>query len=78
MQVALIGVEAPSVADVNNLPEVTEVHQKLFRDGVVIVEGLINLDQLKPPVVEFIALPLRITDGDGSPVRAIAIEETIE
>jgi predicted dehydrogenase/kynurenine formamidase len=76
-KVALIGVEAPSVADVNDLPEVTTVHQKLFRGGVVIVEGLVNLDQLQQPIVEFIALPLRITDGDGSPVRAIAIEEAI-
>lgn len=75
-RIALIGVEAPSVADVNDLDEVTHVHQILFRGGVVIVEGLINLDQLTASVVEFIALPLRVTDGDGSPVRAIAIEES--
>jgi predicted dehydrogenase/kynurenine formamidase len=74
-QVALIGVEAPSVADVNDLAEVTSVHQTLFRGGIVIVEGLMNLDQLHQETVEFIALPLRVTEGDGSPVRAIAIEE---
>jgi predicted dehydrogenase/kynurenine formamidase len=73
-RVALIGVEPPSVADVNNLPEVTEVHQTLLRGGVVIVEGLAHLDQLRQPVVEFIALPLRVVGGDGSPVRAIAVE----
>lgn len=73
-RVALIGVEPPSVADVNNLTELTEVHQTLFRGGVVIVEGLANLDRLTSPEVEFIALPLRIVDGDGCPVRAIAIE----
>lgn len=73
-KVVLIGVEPPSVADVNNMQEVTDVHQTLFRGGVVIVEGLINLDQLRQPVVEFVALPLAIVDGDGSPVRAIAIE----
>lgn len=77
-QVALIGVEAPSVADVLDLAELTEVHQTLFRGDVVIVEGLVNLDQLRQPVIEFIALPLRITGGDGCPVRAIAIEETYE
>lgn len=75
-EVALVGVEAPSVADVNDLPEVTEVHQTLFRGGVVIVEGLVNLDQLRQPIVEFIALPLKVTDGDGSPVRAIAVESS--
>ncbi len=74
-QVALVGVEPPSVADVNNSEELTEVHQTLFRGNVVIVEGLANLDQLKKPTVQFIALPMRIVGGDGSPVRAIAIED---
>jgi kynurenine formamidase len=74
-QVALIGVEPPSVADVNDMRELTDVHQTLFRGGVVIVEGLTNLDQLRQTVVEFIALPLRIVAGDGCPVRAVAREE---
>ncbi len=73
--VALLGVEPPSVADVNNLREVTEVHQTLLGGGVVIVEGLAHLDRLSQPVVQFIALPLKILGGDGSPVRAIAIED---
>ena len=73
-QVAMIGVEPPSVADVNNMAELTEVHQTLFRGNVMIVEGLANLDQLSSDEVEFIALPLRIVGGDGCPVRAIAIE----
>ena len=74
-QVGLIGVEPPSVADVNNLAELTEVHRTLFEGKVVIVEGLTNLDQIQMPQVEFIALPLKIVGGDGSPVRAIAIEK---
>ena len=73
-RVALIGVEPPSVADVNNLEEVTEVHQTLLRASVVIVEGLANLDRLESAQVQFIALPLRIDGGDGSPVRAVAID----
>jgi kynurenine formamidase len=63
------------VADVNNLAELTEVHQTLFRGTVLIVEGLARLDQLTREVVEFIALPLKIVRGDGCPVRAIAVEE---
>ena len=74
-QVALLGVEQLSVADVNNVRELTEVHHILLRGGIVIVEGLANLDLLTQSIVEFIALPMRIVDGDGSPVRAIAIEE---
>jgi kynurenine formamidase len=74
-QVALVGVEPPSVADVNNMRELTDVHQTLFRGNVVIVEGLANLDQISKPTVQFIALPMKITGGDGSPVRAIAMED---
>jgi kynurenine formamidase/predicted dehydrogenase len=74
-QVGLIGVEPPSVADVNNLRELTDVHRTLFRGGVVIVEGLANLDQLRRPWCDFLALPLKIVGGDGCPVRAIAIED---
>lgn len=73
-KVAMIGVEPPSVADVNNKRELTDVHQTLFRGNVLIVEGLANLDQLAAPTVDFIALPMKISGGDGSPVRAIAIE----
>lgn len=73
-RVALIGVEPPSVADVNNLAEVTQVHQILLSGGVTIIEGLVNLDCLCAETVDFIALPLRIAGGDGSPVRAIAIQ----
>ncbi|MBB3207264.1 kynurenine formamidase [Rhodopirellula rubra] len=73
-RVAMIGVEPPSVADVNNAVELTAVHQTLFRGNVLIVEGLANLDQLTRTSVEFIALPMKVGGGDGSPVRAIAIE----
>lgn len=73
-EVALVGVEGPSVADVNNMTELTQVHQALFRGNVLIVEALANLDQLKQQVVQFIALPMKVAGGDGSPVRAIAIE----
>ncbi|WP_146450396.1 cyclase family protein [Bythopirellula polymerisocia] len=73
-KVALLGVEPPSVADVHNLDELTEVHEILLGGGVVIVEGLANLDQLIQAEVFFVALPLRIRNGDGCPVRAIAIE----
>ncbi|TWU58295.1 cyclase family protein [Rubripirellula reticaptiva] len=75
-QVAMIGVEPPSVADVNSIDEVTEVHEILFQGNVLIVEGLANLDQIQSTVVDFIALPMKITGGDGSPVRAIAIERS--
>lgn len=73
-QVALLGVEGPSVADVHAMQELTEVHQCLFRGNVLIVEGLAHLDQLRTPVIQFMALPLLLPGIDGSPVRAIGIE----
>jgi D-apiose dehydrogenase len=72
--VALIGVEPPSVADVNDMAELTEVHRILLGGEVCIVEGLANLDQLECDVVEFMAFPLRVSSGDGCPVRAVACE----
>jgi kynurenine formamidase len=73
--VALLGVEPPSVADVNNRHELTCVHQILLRGGVVIVEGLAHLEQIQSPCFEFVVLPLKVLAGDGAPVRAVAIEQ---
>lgn len=73
-RVRLLGVEPPSVADVNALPEVTRIHQILLGGGVTIVEGLAHLDQLAQEKVLFVALPLKLAGGDGAPVRAIAVE----
>jgi len=73
-QVRILGVEPPSVADVNNRQEVEEIHGILLNGGVVIVEGLTNLEAISSPRVMFAAFPLKIKDGDGSPVRAVAIE----
>jgi kynurenine formamidase len=72
--VNILGVEPPSVADVNNLEEVTRIHKILLSGGVTIVEGLTNLEQLTQERVFFGALPLPLAGADGSPVRAFAIE----
>lgn len=70
----LLGLESPSVASLlpENLDELTQVHQILLKGKVIIVEGLTNLRAL-PESVEFVALPLKLENIDGSPVRAIAI-----
>jgi len=76
-KVKMLGVEAPSVADLHHWEELRRIHQILLRGGVTIVEGLTNLDQLRGGKVIFAALPLKIHEGDGSPVRALAIESTV-
>jgi len=74
-KVRMLGVEPPSVVDVNNIEELTTVHRILFEGGVIVVEGLANLTSLSKPKVTFIALPLKIAGGDGAPARAVAIED---
>jgi len=73
--IVLLGVESPAVAALTPPEELISVHRTLLGAEIVIVEGLANLDALKQEEVTFIALPLRLEGGDGSPVRAIAIEE---
>ncbi len=73
-RVRLLGVEPPSVADVNNLEEVTTIHRILLGGRVIIVEGLTNLEALCQERVFFGAVPLKIEGGDGSPCRAFVIE----
>jgi kynurenine formamidase len=58
------------------MDELTEVHQFLFRCKLLIVVGLAGLDHLAREVVVFIALPLKVSGGDGSPIRAVAIEQS--
>jgi kynurenine formamidase len=70
----LLGVETPAVASLQDREELTTVHRALLSAGIVIVESLSNLRDLRDHSVFFIALPLKIDGCDGSPVRAVAIE----
>jgi len=73
--VNILGVEPPSVADVNHLEEVTEIHNILMQNDIIIAERLCNLDALSQSKVTLIALPLKVEKGDGAPARIIALEE---
>jgi arylformamidase len=72
--IAFIGVEPPSVADVNNIEKLTEIHRILLEGNVIIVEGLAHLDKISRQKVQVVAMPLKIKDGDGAPCRVIVIE----
>jgi kynurenine formamidase len=72
-KVALIGVEPASVARVTHYPELKAVHEILLGAGIVIIEGLVHLDQLPPHhAFQLAALPLKIAGGDGCPARVVA------
>ncbi|NMH75479.1 arylformamidase [Bacillus sp. RO2] len=71
MEVPLIGVDLPSVdvLDSKDLP----IHHSLHQANICILEG-IDLREIKEGEYELIALPLKIKGADGSPVRAVLIE----
>jgi arylformamidase len=66
--VRLIGLDVPSVdaLDSADLPN----HHALGRNGIAILESL-HLKGVPEGLYELIALPLRLTGADGSPVRAV-------
>ena len=67
--VHLIGVDTPSV-DINPF----EAHLEFLSHNVAIIENLTNLEPIHSDVFELIALPLKLTAREASPVRAIAVE----
>jgi kynurenine formamidase len=73
-RVNILAVEPPSVADVNNMEEVTLIHKILLGGDVIILEGLTNLEQISKNKVTLIAMPLKVKDGDGAPARVVAIQ----
>ncbi len=66
--IALVGIDTPSVdpATSQDLPS----HQLLLQHGLRVLENLV-LDEVPAGDYELIALPLRLTKADASPVRAI-------
>ena len=51
------------------------VHQIMLSKNSLLLEGLTNLEALGDKEFTLFALPLKIRGGDGSPVRAIAMED---
>lgn len=66
--VVLLGVDVPSVdaVDSKTLP----LHRALHRANICILES-VDLRNVEPGEYQLSALPLRLMDADGSPVRAI-------
>ncbi len=48
-------------------------HHVFFPKGVTVIEYLTNLHEIGAARCRFVALPLRLAEADGSPVRAIAL-----
>ncbi len=70
-RIAALGVDSLS-PDSPAALRASPIHPMVLEKQVLLIENLCNLDQL-PDFFIFLALPLKIRDGSGSPVRAVAL-----
>lgn len=66
----LIGADLPTLAGPG---DPFRMHREFFKGQTVFVEGLVRTGELPEGRFFFSAAPLKIENGDGSPVRAYAI-----
>jgi arylformamidase len=66
--VRLVGIDTASVDPAGS--KTLDSHQVLRRRGLRVLENLV-LDEVPEGDYELIALPLRLTSADASPVRAV-------
>ncbi|MFM0324126.1 arylformamidase [Caballeronia glebae] len=66
--VKLIGIDTPSLDPQDS--KTMDAHKRIRAHGMAILEGLV-LDAVAPGDYELIALPLKFTTLDASPVRAV-------
>ena len=71
MGVKLVGIDTPSIDPVNS--KTMDSHHIVQKHSMAILEGLV-LDEVDAGDYELIALPLKLTNLDASPVRAILRE----
>lgn len=51
-----------------------QVHLRLLGAGIPLLENIQNLDRISRPVVQLMALPIKITGVEAAPVRAVVFE----
>jgi len=66
--VKLLGLDLPSVDPID--ARILQNHQALAGAGIWIIESL-DLSEVAAGIYNFAALPLKISGGDGAPVRAV-------
>jgi arylformamidase len=73
-QIKAIGSDtiACGIAMVNRKESFCWIHELMLKNDILIMECIANLELL-PPTVIFMAIPLKIKDGSGSPIRPIAL-----
>lgn len=68
-----VGVDAISIDSMDSTT--FPVHKALLSQNILIIENLTNLDSIESEYFILSVLPLKIKNADGSPVRAVSIED---
>ncbi|MEM7646357.1 MAG: hypothetical protein AAF203_05565, partial [Pseudomonadota bacterium] len=68
--VILVGIDTPSVDPMES--KKLESHHQIHSHNMAILEGVV-LDEVPDGIYELVALPLKIKNGDASPVRAVLV-----
>jgi len=69
-KVKLVGADTPSIDSYTDPEE--RAHKVLLPRQILVMENVANLDSVPPRGAFLMALPLKIGEGTGSPVRAVA------
>ncbi|NLN47314.1 MAG: cyclase family protein [Clostridiaceae bacterium] len=78
MPTVLAVVEDPSTSGAEGVgAEATQMHRSLLSRDILLLEGLVNLQPLCGCRLTLFALPLRMAGADGSPVRAVAVDQDL-
>jgi kynurenine formamidase len=70
-KISILGIDTASID--RGQSQLFEVHQILFKAGICALENVANMDQLPAKGFEVLALPMKIREGTGAPVRIVAI-----
>lgn len=69
-----IGIDAISIDEMSTTT--FSVHKILMAKNIIIIENLTNLDSISSEIFMLSILPMKNKKADGSPVRAVSIENT--
>jgi arylformamidase len=71
--IRLVGIDSLSIQSFDD--KSNETHKILLENDILILEGL-NLKDIEEGIYTLIVLPLNIPEAEGSPARAILVEES--
>ena len=74
-KIILLGMDTPSPSLVNDPDQM--IHKTLLGAGIVLLEGLKNLNLIQGDECELIALPAPFKDFSGAPCRVVAVEDSL-